>query len=257
MSSYRDLFLSTQSASSYDDKIYASGSTDSILWSVEAAILTDLVQEFRKMNRRIDYLDFACGTGRILAHLENAVDSATGIDVSSEMLQRATRKVTNAKLCRTDITSPDKEIEARYDLITAFRFLTNAEPDLRAAALRALALRLKSEKSLLIVNTHSNPWSYRLLFLPYHWLKDRFLGRRFYGYLSNRQARAALRRAGLTVERVIGMGFVPQKMHPFVPNRVIIWVESHFARKPFIQALGVNQIFLCRRIDVQQNADHD
>jgi hypothetical protein len=124
--------------------------------------------------------------------------------------------------------------------------LTNAEPDLRRAALRQLHLRLKDDGTLLI-NTHSNPWSYRSFLLPYHWLKDRLRGQPLLGYMSNSQACRELEAAGFRVMRIIGMGFVPQKLRFLIPLGVATWIEESFAGKPLIQRFGINQLFVCTK----------
>ena len=60
------------------------------------------------------------------------------------MLDAAVEKTGATSLLCKDITGADDRVEGQYDLITAFRFLTNAEPELRAAALAGLA-RLVSQ----------------------------------------------------------------------------------------------------------------
>ena len=99
----------------------------------------------------------------------------------------------------------------------------------------------------MFINCHSNPWSYRLLLLPYHWLKDRLSGRPLFGYLSNREARRLLQAAGFRVEAIIGMGFVPQKLLPLLGARATGWVETQLVGVPFIQRVALNQLFVCRK----------
>ena len=45
------------------------------------------------------------------------------------MLDRARSRCRQSTLICADITRTDGTIEGQYDLITAFRFLTNAEPE--------------------------------------------------------------------------------------------------------------------------------
>ena len=96
-------------------------------------------------------------------------------------------------------------------------------------------------------SSHSNPWSYRLILLPYHWLKDRLAGRPLFGYLSNRQARRLLQAAGFRIETIIGMGFVPQKLLPLLGARAAGWVETLLVGVPVIQRVALNQLFVCRK----------
>jgi hypothetical protein len=162
------------------------------------------------------------------------------------MLDRARGRCRQSTLICADITRTNGTIEGQYDLITAFRFLTNAEPALRSAALTALRARLKDEGTLLI-NCHSNPWSYRLIMLPYHWLKDRLAGRPLFGYLSNRQARRLLEAAGFRIEAIIGMGFVPQKLLPLLGARAAGRIETLLVGVPVVQRVALNQLFVCRK----------
>lgn len=244
--SYRKKF-DKDKAAKYDLILYAGGSVSHLLWQLESPILDEIVKEMRRTKKHIEYLDFACGTGRILSFLEDKVDSATGIDVSQAMLARAAKKVRHAALLCLDITRNGSGIEGRYDLITCFRFLKNAEPDLRSAALQKLALSLKTPDSRLVVNNHGgNPFSYRFLLIPYHWLRALFSGRKLKSYLSNREALAVIHGAGLVVERVIGLGFISGKLLRFIPWSLALWIERRLVGVPLLQGFGMDQIFVCR-----------
>jgi len=244
--SYRKTFAASGDASNYDERVYAPGSSADLLWQVEAPILRREAEAAIQGKKDVSYLDFACGTGRVISLLEDLGETATGIDISPHMLERAKLKCHKAKFINTDITAAGAPIEGQYDLITSFRFLTNAEDDLRQAALARLRDRLK-EDGVLIVNTHSNPWSYRAFLLPYHWLKDRLNSRPLFGYLSNRKARHLLLSAGFKVEKVIGVGFVPEKLLPLLPYGLAHRMENSLAGKSFVQSFGLNQIFVCTR----------
>jgi SAM-dependent methyltransferase len=244
--SYRETFSRDISAARYDEIVYAAGSSAELLWQAEYKILRPLAAAALAGRTAATYLDFACGTGRVLASLEDLAAHPVGIDVSAAMLERARGRCRTATLICTDITRTNGSPERQYDLITAFRFLTNAEPALRSAALTALHARLNDDGTLLI-NSHGNPWSYRLLLLPYHWLRDRRAGRPLFGYLSNREACRLLQAAGFRVETIIGMGFVPQKLLPLLGPSVAGWIESRLTSVPVIRRFGLNQLFLCRK----------
>jgi SAM-dependent methyltransferase len=244
--SYRETFSRDISAARYDEIVYATGSSADLLWQAEYRVLRPLAAAALKGRVAAAYLDFACGTGRVLASLEDLAVHAVGIDVSQPMLDRARSRCSKATLICTDITKTNASPEGQYDLITAFRFLTNAEPALRSAALAALHARLKDNGTLLI-NSHGNPWSYRLLLLPYHWLKDKRAGRPLFGYLSNREAHRLLRAAGFRVETTIGMGFVPQKLLRLLGARIASRIEARLAGVPVVRRFGLNQLFLCRK----------
>jgi SAM-dependent methyltransferase len=124
-----------------------------LLWRLEQELLERILARFLA-GRPIDHLDFACGTGRILAFLEGRTRSSTGVDVSASMLAAARGHV-GSTLVEGDLTRGDLLPERRFDLITAFRFFPNAEPELRRDAMAALAARL-APGGVLVFNNHIN-----------------------------------------------------------------------------------------------------
>ncbi len=154
--SYTDSHKHSEKGISYD-KNYVANSWQRFLWTREQLALKRILQTHLG-NRKIDLLDFACGTGRVLGYLENLVDSAVGVDVSSSMLTEAKKKLKRAELIQTDITTKNVLSGRKFDLITAFRFFLNAEPELRHAALKSLSPLLK-EDGYLVFNNHRNQTS--------------------------------------------------------------------------------------------------
>lgn len=244
--SYRAQFASRERVIEYETKQYGLGSYGDVLWRIEQTQLRALIEEFRRTHRNIDYLDFAAGTGRIISYMEDMVDTATGVEISEPMAERARRKVKNAQIMRCDITRQHARVEATYDFITAFRFLLNAEPSLRRAALQALAARLRDKTSLLVFNNHSYVWSYRLLAYPV------YLARKLIGseckirYLSHRQVFQLAEEAGLRIDRIIGYGLLSGQVSRMVPiDQAVKW-EEMLAKNPLLSRMGVNQIYVAR-----------
>lgn len=125
-----------------------------MIWKFERNVLSDIVAtEFP--NDRPSHLDFASGTGRILAHLSPLAASSTAVDVSESMLDVARRNVPAARFILGDITRDSLLVDERFDLITAFRFFPNAEPELRSDVIHQLRERL-SENGRLVFNNHMN-----------------------------------------------------------------------------------------------------
>ena len=54
--------------------------------SWEKKILENLVNKCFQGDLKIRYLDFACGTGRIIGYMEDLVDTSIGVDISDSML---------------------------------------------------------------------------------------------------------------------------------------------------------------------------
>jgi SAM-dependent methyltransferase len=216
-----------------------------MLWGVvESRVLLNEVARFAAAKDTVRYLDFACGTGRVLSVVEPYTSEAVGVDVSEYMLDLARPKVRRAKLVCTDLTQADATISEKFDLITAFRFLTGAEEPLRWQAVRALRERLRDRDSLLIINTHRNPFSYRLVILPYEWLWSWMHGRQLH-YITTRHAKLILEHNGLVVQKVVGMGFIPECLLPLLPRRLALWIQRTLSGAPLVQRFGSNQMFFC------------
>ena len=103
------------------------------------------------------YLDFACGTGRITAVVSEIVEESIGVDISESMISEAKRKLPDVDFRVCDLTRTDS-LREKFDLITAFRFFGNAEPELRISALKAISDRLELGGHL-ILNLHRNPYA--------------------------------------------------------------------------------------------------
>jgi len=178
------------------DEALSRDAFDSYMTTIERRLLEQLVARLFPKGLGT-YLDFACGTGRITEIIEPLARESWGVDVSPAMLERATRKCSRTQFRVVDLTREDCSIPPA-DLVTAFRFLANAQDELRRAALRAMRDRLKGG-GYLIVNDHRNAWSIRNLLKPEHGPERPDL---HYGKL-----RRMLKDAGFRVRRTYGVGF--------------------------------------------------
>ena len=79
-----------------------------------------LLNEFTPLKDKLIF-DFGCGTGRILAYLEERVARAVGVDPAETMVQVARQRVRRAELVVADITRNDVLSGDMFDVITAFR----------------------------------------------------------------------------------------------------------------------------------------
>lgn len=244
--SYRAHFNSAERASEYETSVYGGRGYGEVVWRIEQARLHALVDEFRSTHRSIDYLDFATGTGRIISFMEGLVDTATGIEISEAMAERAVQKVVNARIISCDITMPETPIEGQYDFITAFRFVLNAEPPLRLAALKAMAARLRDNSSWLVFNNHGYPWSYRLLGYPVYAMRGLGKGKSKPRYLTNGEVKRLAEEAGLRIDRITGCGLFSGKVTRMVSfDRAVRWEESA-AQNAVLSRFGMNQIYVAR-----------
>src|SRR5256885_225851 len=114
----------------WDAVAYAPDTYDSFQWELEKAVLIPLVKRLSE-HQPVKYLDFACGTGRVLMAVEPWVAEAHGVDVSSEMVRVAARKSDRVSIRLADLLVTPEAADSDYDLITVFRFFQNATPGVR------------------------------------------------------------------------------------------------------------------------------
>lgn len=239
---YRQSHVNPGKGSRYD-ALYAPGRALALYWDhFERPYLE--AQFRREKEARPDgrYLDFACGTGRILNVGARYFDDATGIDVSEVMLDLARAKVPAARIVRADVLTEPVEV-GTFDVITLFRFLLRAG-DLRDEVLRWLRSVIR-EDGTLIVNNHRNAHSirgvvYRIkhLFHP-----DAFRNE----LLTDRQVEALLRHCGFEVVEKFGFGSVPSfRGNLLVPPRLLLAVERRLTGSGRLAQFAKNRIYVCR-----------
>jgi SAM-dependent methyltransferase len=240
--SYSEHFADEGAALHYDENEYAPGTYSSMLWEIERSQLDRTIRAYAPSP--FDYLDFACGTGRVLAHVAPRARSTRGIDISEAMVARARERVPSARIEARNITDGG-DVEATYDVITSFRFLLNAEPELRLAGLKALAARLKDRSSVLIVNNHGNLASHKAVMVVPEWFRYRGRRRQSGNRLSHRAVVRAAEEAGLSIQRLAGCGLLGGRLAGRLPRGLVKRVEVWSARSP-LSRLGSNQLYVAR-----------
>jgi len=242
---YSQTFLGPGAAQRYE-QFYEAGTADEALWKLERDFLAQFYERNAKNWPECQYLDFACGTGRVIAFLEDRPAASRGIDVSPEMLKIARTKVQKSELLCRDITK-ETELEGQYDLITAFRFFLNAEPSLRLEVLRALAARLKNDRSRLVFNNHGNPWSFKAIAWPVHRARQMWCGRAPAGnYLTHAEVRELVAQTNLRIVERTGFGIVSPRLFKFAPS-FSARVESWAHHRAWARAAGVDQMYVVAR----------
>jgi predicted TPR repeat methyltransferase len=206
-----------------------------IIWRLEQRALDHLVGSVATPTR---YLDFACGTGRILGHLESSCRVAVGVDVSASMLEVARKECARASIVRGDVTTGCCFKSHAFDLITAFRFFPNAEEELRQSAMAALA-QLLSAEGYLVFNNHRNRSSLRNL-------AKRAVRRGVSSGMSHREVVALTASAGLAIERIYHIGLWPgsefRKQAPVGLERI----ERALTRVAMLRPWANDIIYVCR-----------
>jgi hypothetical protein len=245
--SYKNKFQSADIARIYDEVLYGAGTYASVIGEIEKCLLLDIVGKLRSTHPRIEYLDFATGTGRILSFMEDRVDKATGIEISGQMAQRARAKLRAAAIDQYNLTNSDPKPESKYDLITAFRFVGNAETELRYSAMRAITGKLRDHTSILIFNNHRNPLSYKGLLWPASRMRAPAHAYCSSGnFLSSGEVERMVRSVGLVVREVHGYGFLSSKLTSLMPlARQVKW--ERWLAGSRLAKFGVCQLYVCTR----------
>ncbi|MEM6989276.1 MAG: class I SAM-dependent methyltransferase [Myxococcota bacterium] len=152
--SYRDSHAAPGYGQHYD-KTYQHGYYAEQWRQIERPLVHEVMQQVVGAGAK-SLLDFACGTGRILALAEEVFGETWGVDVSPTMQEIARERCRRSTLVLQDISKDP--LSRRFDAVTAFRFFLNAEEPLRRAILRAIEEAL-APGGVLIANVHVNATS--------------------------------------------------------------------------------------------------
>ena len=224
-----------------------------LMWSIEQRVLKNITGSFLA-GKDIDYLDFACGTGRVLALMEKETQNATGVDVSKSMLEVARKNVTRAEVIEGDITRNAVLPGREFDLITAFRFFPNAEDQLREDAMNALAKRLKPG-GFLVFNNHksASALSYRVVKMLRRNSADQPTAKTEVrpGAADRRMTKAEVQRlvesAGLHIRKAYPIGILPDyETRLLRPRFLVSMIEKVASRLP-ISSFAENIIYVCSK----------
>lgn len=201
-SPYQERFKTDDAVAGYS-QLYDPGTRDSLVWELQRPVLASWIEKAVDGRHDTTLLDFACGTGRILRHVAPFVDEATGVDISEAMVASARSSKPFLDVRVGDLLSSDPS-DAEYDVITAFRFLLNVEPSVRAEVFARFREKLLPRDGLLIFNNHGHSRSLRQIGF-------RTTGARWSmrNQLSERDIRALLRLSGFRLIDRWGVGLLP------------------------------------------------
>ena len=239
--SYRESHKYETKGAEYE-AYYQNKAWQKFLWSREQEILLSILEKYFS-GRDVHLLDFACGTGRITEFLENRVKTSTGIDVSGSMLAVAREKLKRTEIIKTDITAENVLKPRKFNLITAFRFFLNAEPELRSAAIKAIA-ELLDEDGYFVFNNHQNSGSPWIKLRCAHHRKKNPEGT--FNVMSIDQMKMLVEGAGLEIVEIYPAGFFhpPKVSVSHRLNRAIDWAAGKF---DFLNRFSESPIAVCRR----------
>src|SRR5262249_55096759 len=135
---YSETYQNVSQVERYESDVYRKGGHDAVIWKVEQTLLRRLLDRFYPDHANANALDFACGTGRILAFIRPQVKTLVGVDISPEMLARAKQKVSDVTFICANILENPQDVPGEKDIVTSFRFLLLSEPALHEACIRQL-----------------------------------------------------------------------------------------------------------------------
>ncbi len=236
-SKYTNRFKNNSLVNYYETIEYANDSYYSLMWKLEQDYLLKLLGSID--SKKMHYLDFACGTGRVCGVVEKYVASSSGIDVSSEMLKVAQKKTSRTTLIKQDIVK--RPLKKKFDLITAFRFFLNAEESLRNEVLASLKKSLK-KNSILVFNIHGNKYSFRFLVF----VINKLLGKKT-NQMSYAEVKYLLEKNGYEIMGYTGVGFIPKIFYrvPILKN-LTFRIDKHLYTKQYLRFFSPILIFSAR-----------
>lgn len=229
----------------YHEK-FMRGPYRSVIWDLEQERLLEILQRYRAdLSAGLKHLDFACGTGRVLKLFETLVDASTGIDVSESMLEVANANLTRSEIVQADITRDAVLTERQFELITAFRFFPNAEPQLRDEVMQELVSRL-SANGVLIFNNHIRCTGSKLRlrrFLLRWFGKGR--GKIFH-CMSDQEVAELAERFGLKILEEHSLAFLPvlKEKRPLLPRSFLRGLERTALGRPGLAGYANMRIYV-------------
>jgi SAM-dependent methyltransferase len=246
--SYSSRFQDPADVEAYESKEYGPGSYASLVWEWQRPVLEQILRDFQRGRQApVRLLDFACGTGRVLACLESQVAAAEGVDISETMVALARAKCSRAQFKVGDILAQPQLLQKNYDLITAFRFLLNVEPALRRRVLGKLREVLREPDGLLIVNVHGNSRSLRHpAILWRRWREALRPAGAMLNEMSPAVTKELLRASGFQIMRHLGFGILPPTLYRTPLRRPAAVVDELLAGENPWRSCSIDMMFVCR-----------
>ncbi|WP_442874914.1 class I SAM-dependent DNA methyltransferase [Actinoplanes sp. NBC_00393] len=241
---YRQAFSSHDAAAAYA-KRYTNSTYDNLLWDIEREQLRELIRSHCAESSRHRALDFATGTGRVLPVISEFFPSVVGVDVAQPMLDIAKASCPTATLHQADLSTGALLPEAPFQLVTAFRFLFNAEEELRASALRGIRANLADEGSVLIINNHGSTPSIRSVSHA-AWTMVRPFLKLNHNRLSHRAVMRLLKDSGFEIVEWRSTGLAGEKLWRLLPSAIVARVERKASRSRAMKWVLLNRLYACR-----------
>ena len=189
------------------------------------------------------YLDFACGTGRIMELAHSHFSETVGIDVADSMLDEARHRFPDAKLINVDVMTDPPDI-GTFQVISLFRFILSAEHHLRVGVLEWLRTVIAPD-GVMVLNNHLNHWSVTGL---RHRMRN-VVRLKPGGPPTEGEMRKLLGDAGFEIVEAYGFGVLPPwRDTPRMPTAQLLKIERVLASSRTLQGYAKDRIYLCRPV---------
>jgi len=250
--SYTGRFTAAPDAQHYENAEYAPESYSSWIWELQRPYVQREIEAVRRQRPRIRLLDFACGTGRLLSFVENLADESIGLDISAEMLSLAAAKCRRSTLIEGNLAENLSLVAGSFDVVTMFRFILNAGPELSSTMLRILHPLLLAGPGRLICNVHGNSRSLR-----------RFAARRsgrssrptspgepppMLEQMSPRQIESLFRQTGYRVVAAYGFGLFPRMCYRGAGSSLFKAFDKIAAGNTWLKWVSTDLLFVCEPV---------
>jgi SAM-dependent methyltransferase len=233
----------------YESQEYAPTSYSSHVWLWQQPVVEKCIRDFRaSLGRPVRLLDFACGTGRVTSAVEPLVDEVLGVDISENMIALARGKCQRARFAVGDILTQPELLHGKFDLVTAFRFLLNVEPEVRRKVLRRLREVIRPD-GLLLVNVHGNSHSLRHPAIVWRrWRERHRKTDAMLNEMSPAESRQLLTDSGFQVVHQFGFGILPPTFYRTPLRGLVEVVDRPLAGENFLNNLSIDMLFVCRPV---------
>ena len=241
MESYRDSHVGEDRGLSYD--AVQATKVDALIWDIFNKDLVDQQAQSCAERGGKRYLDFACGTGRVLKVGQPHFPESLGVDISDDMLSVARDRVPDAELILADVTADPNAATGNFDFVTIFRFILNAERPLSMQVLAWLAEHMQPG-AVLVGNNHMSRYSFRGIATV---ISNALLGTKL-NHLSRSEVIQMLEESGFRVRRWTGYRVLPSfRGKPLLGRRVQGALER-FLHAVGIGRLGSEHVFVAERV---------
>ena len=242
---YREYFDDTE-ADNYHEVVYGERSHATLVWEVQRQLIEGLLADPRFVPNRGAYLDFACGTGRVTELLAPRFERAVGVDISESMLAHAATRLPDVEFKCANVCQDPDAVAGPFDLVSAFRFVLNADPDDVAGALAWMRGLLRDEDSRILANNQGNQNSFML-----GWKAARVALRRDHrretgNILSHKQITEIFRSAGFEIDQRVGCGLLPPSALKVLDYDRTLRFERRV--QPRIERIGFDQLYVLRPV---------